>query len=156
MNLHSNSTNYPQSPVNCPSCYRESSLSSRNADPARPNRTDIQARFKILTGTRTTPLIPVPLPYGENDIQWLNSFLFWVLKKVKFTFFDLMSWGPSEFAWPADGTVAVVRGQLCIFSIFGLDTAFKLQALAYRVGPGPCLPDPPIACWRKRNFSVMG
>ena len=49
-------------------------LISSKSEPIRPKRPNIGARRKILT--QKPKLVPIPLPYGENETQWLDSFRF--------------------------------------------------------------------------------
>ena len=55
--------------------------------PTRPNRPISKLCIKFWP--RSPKLELWPLPYGENEIQWLNSFFLWVLKVAKFTCFYL-------------------------------------------------------------------
>ena len=43
-------------------------------DPTHPNRHNTRTQHIILT--QKPKLAPRPLPYGENETQWLNSVLF--------------------------------------------------------------------------------
>ena len=56
-----------------------------NSDPTRPDKTDQISELGTKFWPRRPQLVSGPLPYGENETQWLNAF-FWVLRVAKFIF----------------------------------------------------------------------
>ena len=89
-------------------------------------------------------LVPRTILCIENDSQWL-IWLFSHDWRWRLTFFQLVSWGSSEIAWPAEGTLDIffVDRSSSFSQFWGWIQTLKSQALSHRAG---------ARCLRTRKF----